>query len=100
MAVALPAGRQINGRASPKDMYFVYILISKKDNKLYTGITNNIEERLRKHNHGYKATESIMSRDLFELVFTQEYKDRKEARVLEKFFESGYGREIRKGLLQ
>lgn len=81
-------------------MYFTYILLSKKDNKYYTGITNNIEERLKKHNHGYKATMSTLKRGPFELVFVQICKDRVEARILEKYLKSGAGRELRDKLFE
>lgn len=80
-------------------MYLVYILKSIKDGKCYTGITNNLQERLKKHNHGYRATMSTLNRGPFELVFAQICSDRIEARKLEKYLKSGIGREIRKDLL-
>jgi len=33
-------------------MYFVYILKSKKNDRLYIGYTNNLRERLKEHNKG------------------------------------------------
>ena len=33
-------------------MYFVYILRSKKDNGFYTGFTDNLNKRMKKHNDG------------------------------------------------
>src|SRR5260221_405965 len=45
-------------RLSPKParaflmIYFVYILISQKDNSFYIGQTNNIDDRLKRHNAG------------------------------------------------
>ncbi|OGY43021.1 MAG: hypothetical protein A2729_05660 [Candidatus Buchananbacteria bacterium RIFCSPHIGHO2_01_FULL_39_14] len=33
-------------------MYYVYILKSQKDGKLYIGYTNNLKVRLEKHNQG------------------------------------------------
>jgi putative endonuclease len=33
-------------------MYFVYVLKSKKDGEFYTGFTENVENRLTKHNDG------------------------------------------------
>ena len=33
-------------------MYHVYLLKSKKDDRLYVGYTNDIERRLRAHNAG------------------------------------------------
>ena len=35
--------------------YYFYILYSKQINKFYTGYTNNLEERLRKHNSNHKG---------------------------------------------
>lgn len=34
-------------------MYYVYILLSKKDGRLYIGSTPNLKERLVKHNKGF-----------------------------------------------
>ncbi|MDO8621359.1 MAG: GIY-YIG nuclease family protein [Candidatus Levybacteria bacterium] len=76
-------------------MYFVYILKSQKDNKFYTGITNNIERRLYVHNRGSHSTSSTLKRGPFDLVHVETVNDRIEARRLEKYFKSGAGREIR-----
>lgn len=65
----------------------------------YTGITNNIKERLKKHDHGYKATRSTLNRGPFELMFVQICIDRIEARQLERCLESRTGRELRTELL-
>ncbi len=34
-------------------MYFTYILQSEKDGRYYIGSTNNLENRLKRHNKGY-----------------------------------------------
>lgn len=81
-------------------MYYVYILLSKKDGKYYTGITNDVERRLHQHTIGYSSTRSTKNRGSFELVFVQECIDRGEARKLEKFLKSGVGRELRDELLE
>lgn len=81
-------------------MYYVYLLISEKDERFYTGITNNIERRLNQHNIGYSSTRSTKNRGPFKLVFAQECKDRLAARDLEKYLKSGIGREIRAELLK
>ncbi|KKQ07542.1 MAG: GIY-YIG nuclease superfamily protein [Candidatus Daviesbacteria bacterium GW2011_GWB1_36_5] len=81
-------------------MYYVYILKSQKDNNFYTGITNNIEIRLRQHNIGYSSTRSTKNRGPFILVFAQECSDRNEAHALEKYLKSGEGRELRDKLLK
>lgn len=32
------------------DIWYVYIVLCQKDNTLYTGITNNLEKRIKQHN--------------------------------------------------
>lgn len=95
-----PACRQAGQRLEHPPMYYVYILISKKDEKFYTGITNNLERRIVQHNIGYNATKSTVNRGPFKLLFVQECKNRLEARQLEKFLKSGSGRELRNNLLK
>jgi len=80
-------------------MYFVYILKSLRDNKFYTGITNNLERRLREHNKGSKSTPSTLYRGPFHLAYSEKFQTRKEARERERFLKSGAGREWRNKLL-
>lgn len=77
--------------------YFVYILRSKKDGKLYTGLTSSLEKRLIKHNNGKNF--STKSRIPFELLFYEALPTREEATIREKFYKSGRGREIIKQIL-
>jgi putative endonuclease len=63
-------------------------------------MTNNLDERVHKHNIGYSATKSTKIRGPFELIFAQECLDRLEARELEKYLKSGSGRELRDELLK
>ena len=58
-------------------MYYTYIIKSLKDNKFYIGQTNNIENRLIRHNRG--LVKSTRNRKPFTLVFREEFKNRKEA---------------------
>ena len=81
-------------------MYFLYILRSKKDLKFYTGITNDIENRIKQHNGHYKSTRSTVNREDFELVYAEECQDRIVARGREKFWKSGQGREYRDELFK
>ncbi|QQG42449.1 MAG: GIY-YIG nuclease family protein [Candidatus Giovannonibacteria bacterium] len=80
-------------------MYFVYIIRSQKDNKFYTGITNNLERRLAQHNKGKKSTPSTLHRGPFKIFYYEAFKTRTEARAKEKFLKSGAGREFRNSLL-
>jgi len=58
-------------------MYYVYML-KCRDNSLYTGYTNNIEKRLKKHNEGV-ASKYTRSRLPVEVVYHEEYENRGKA---------------------
>ena len=70
-------------------MYTVYIL-KCSDEKPYTGCTENLEERLQRHNNGYvSATENRRPiRLVTYIVFDDKYK----AFRFEKYLKSGSGR--------
>lgn len=58
-------------------MWKLYIL-RLSDNSLYTGITNDIDSRLKKHREG-KGSKYVRSRLPLELVYTEEHDDRSSA---------------------
>ncbi|MFA5986190.1 MAG: GIY-YIG nuclease family protein [Parcubacteria group bacterium] len=63
--------------------YFVYILESLKDSKFYIGQTNNLQNRLKRHNAGHvKAT---THRRPLKLVYQETYASRSEALKREKY---------------
>lgn len=71
-------------------MYYVYILKSVKNGRLYTGSTANIERRLMEHNNGHsKATKSIRP---FVLVHQESYSSRSQAYQRELYLKTGKGR--------
>lgn len=73
-------------------MYFFYILKSLSKNIYYKGISNNLERRLYEHFSGYsRSTKSLLP---VKLIHVEICTNRIEARNLEKYFKSGYGREI------
>ncbi len=76
-------------------MYYVYILKSLTDKKFYTGMTIDLEKRLKEHNMGKSSTPSTLTRGPFQLIHVETLETRVEARALEKYFKSGTGREIR-----
>lgn len=53
-------------------MQYVYVLKSKKDNKLYIGYTKDLKKRFSEHQSGKVA--STKSRAPFELVYYESYK--------------------------
>ena len=78
-------------------MYTVYVLKSLKNNRLYTGSTNNIERRLKEHNGGHIGYTKFTRP--FSLLYREEYPSRSEAYIRERFLKSGKGREFLKKIL-
>ena len=70
-------------------MYFVYILLSNKDNKLYIGLSEDVHSRFKKHCSG--SVESTKNRRPLELIYFEAYVDHRDAEGREKFLKSGSG---------
>ena len=62
-------------------MFYVYVLVSKKDGKLYIGSTNNLKKRFEKHNKG--LVPSTKPRRPFVLAYYEAYADENDARIRE-----------------
>jgi putative endonuclease len=58
-------------------MFYVYIIRSKKDKKLYTGYTCDLKRRLAEHNSG--ENRSTKGRVPFELIYYEAYKSKVDA---------------------
>jgi putative endonuclease len=78
--------------------YTVYILFSQKYCKTYVGFTSNLEERFKSHNELGNKGWSIKFRP-WQIVYTEEFNDKKEALLREKFLKSGQGRFLVKKIL-
>ena len=78
-------------------MYYIYILKSLKDSRTYVGYTNNIGERLKKHNSG--QVRATKYRQPLEFIFSEEFKTSQEARKRELYWKSGGGRRKLKTIL-
>ncbi len=63
-------------------MYHVYVIQSKKDNKLYIGSTNNLKRRFFEHNQG--LNKSTKHRIPFKLIYCETYASTKDAIIREK----------------
>ncbi len=62
-------------------MYYVYVLISIADSKLYIGFTEDLKKRLKEHNSG--KTKSIKARVPFKLIYYEAYLNKTDARKRE-----------------
>jgi len=72
-------------------MFTVYVLYSKKYNRIYIGYTSNMEQRLLSHNELSTKGYTIRYRP-WTIVLTEEYKTKGEARDREKQLKGGQGR--------
>ncbi len=70
-------------------MFFVYILFSLKDNKLYIGFTNNLKNRIQKHSNGY--IKSTKNRRPLKLIYLETYLIEDDAKQRELYLKGGKG---------
>lgn len=70
--------------------YFVYVLLSKKDNQLYTGYTSNLKKRLKLHQGG--KVKSTQNRLPLELIYFEGCINQQDAARREKYLKSGNGK--------
>lgn len=80
-------------------MWYTYVLISLKNKKLYIGYTSDLRRRVQEHNSGRGGDYSSSSKP-FKLIFYEAFTLREEAVNQEKFYKTGYGREVLCGKLR
>ena len=73
-------------------MYTVYILYSPSSGKTYTGYTNDADRRLLEHNVTEVKGFTLRYRP-WVLIYTENFDNKQEAMLREKFLKSGQGRE-------
>lgn len=76
-------------------MWFVYVLKSKLNGRLYTGFTSNLKLRFAEHN-SKRGGQYTSKNGPFDLIYFESYKDKRDATKAEVFWKSGYGREVLK----
>ena len=77
--------------------YYVYTLLSLKDNKFYTGFTTNLKNRMANHRRGEVL--STANRRPLKLLHAELFMNENDARAREVFLKSGFGRDnLRKSL--
>ena len=79
-------------------MYYVYVLKSQVDGKLYIGYTTNLRNRLREHEGGEVL--STRARRPFELIFYKSYKSMEDAKRRERYFKTFQGKSSLRMMLQ
>ncbi|UCB57715.1 MAG: GIY-YIG nuclease family protein [Candidatus Omnitrophota bacterium] len=78
--------------------YYVYVLHSQKDDKLYTGFTDDLKRRLKEHNAGEEP--STRHRIPFELIYCEACIEKKDAIAREQYLKSGKGKKYLNGRLR
>ena len=77
--------------------YTVYVLKSRKEDRIYIGFMRNLKRRLKEHGSGHNS--STKAWRPYKLIYKCQANTRKEARIIEKELKKGYNREkIKKGL--
>lgn len=79
-------------------MFYVYILKSISDGKLYAGYTSDLRKRFEYHNQG--KVESTKRRGPFKLIYYEVYLHQQDATTREKFFKTQWGRNYLRRVLK
>ena len=70
--------------------FFIYVLLSEKDNKHYTGYTSDLKQRIIQHNKGY--VESTKNRRPLKLIYFEACLNQKDALKRERYLKTHYGK--------
>lgn len=79
-------------------MFYVYILLSLKDNLWYTGYTENLKRRFEEHNNGLNY--STRKRRPFKLIYYEACLDEDDAKMRETYLKTGMGKRYLKNRLK
>jgi putative endonuclease len=82
---------------STNQQYSVYVLKSLKDHQNYTGLSADVEKRIKMHNAG--KVKSTKSRRPFQLIYHEFVGSLTEARLREIYFKSSTGRKYLEKIL-
>lgn len=79
-------------------LYYIYILLSEKDNNFYTGYTKNLNIRVAKHNNGEII--STKYRRPLQLIYYEACLNQQDALKREKYLKTTYGKRYIKNRLK
>ena len=74
-------------------MWYAYVLQSEVNSRLYIGFTDDLRRRFTEHNSGQGGTYTQKNKP-FRLIFYEAFVEKSDAMKAERFFKSGYGREV------
>ncbi len=91
--VYLPAA----GRHGGYTMFTVYAIKSKSKDWIYVGLTSNFEKRFKQHNLGQvKSSKAYLP---FVVIYTETLDNRADARIREKYYKHGQGKDKLKKMM-
>ena len=79
-------------------MYNVYAIQSLVDNRIYVGMSENVEHRVKEHNSG--CVFSTKGYKPWKLVYNEKVGTRQKTRKREKYLKSGIGKEFLKSTIK
>lgn len=79
-------------------MFYVYVLKSVRNGKLYTGYSKDLKSRLRKHKTGGVHTTKRMGK--VELIFYEAFKNKEDAKRRELYLKTTKGKRTMKLMLK
>jgi len=79
-------------------MYYVYVLLSKKDLKFYIGYTEDLDRRLKEHKRG--ENKSTKGRRPLVFVYAEIHKSKVDAKRRERYFKTDKGKSSLKQMLR
>jgi len=85
-------------RSTSNGMWYVYLLVSKKNGHWYIGSTNNLRKRILQHNSG--KNRSTKHGIPWKIIYFEVGLNREDARAREKYLKSGMGRRYLKNRLK
>lgn len=79
-------------------MFYTYVLLSLKDNKWYTGFSNDLKRRFEDHNKGLVYATRL--RKPFKLIYYEACLNENDAMARETYLKSGMGKRFLKNRLK
>lgn len=78
-------------------MYYVYVLLSEKDNNKYIDCTNDLEKRFKEHNSGQNKSTAI--RKPFKIIYYEAFLNKEDAYNREKNLKMKWGNKFLERIL-
>ncbi len=75
-------------------MWYFYVLESLKDGALYKGYTDDLKRRFLSEHNRKRGGSYTKKHAPFKLIYYEAYLEKADAMKSERFFKTGYGREV------